>query len=832
MSRFGSPLRPLIDAFDMLWKGAGHKYLRRVPTGKVTKSGKPRYRYIYKYTTKAGKPFNGVDVAPSDHVHVGSAFRDAAFGHKGHWVVTSVNRTSGSVRDITVRHDETGEVQSFNSGYSLEAFLHEGHKDALRAEEARREAGIPARYAKHAQAALRTLARAHASGELIDIAQANKSLQWAQRLAAFGLLDFEAQCAAFGVNTELKKTWGAHAKEYRALEAECMNLTLGRVEATGVLTSLIDPDQLRRMMRYQSLRKRYEHGLVRHFGIGWTDEDYRTNPRVVPLADRRLAESLGAAGASSAAQKRAFETWFAYNQPWGGESDKNKETSAAALKRGLIVSLPWGYLDDPESNESKGWVRLIALAERVPAGVALNRRQDGSQDRARSRAESSIRDAMSETGTDGPTPTAYVDGFVPESLSGREIIEKAAVHAYQQTDGTAPRDILNAAALSGTADPVVSRFVRVGRKRGGELKHETVSAPLSRFTAAIATEAKARTDRYREAHKKRYAKAKATFDNVLGRVSAKASRDAVVAELYRLKPGERPPANADVYGIAHHYLRDNPVYADRHEGDDLVSGPGHRLKTGLALFDAVHKDIRARIQTRVLGDIHKALGTDPDVQHALSQVHVATGDAPRKQLERIASANRDKLTDADRMEAYDPAGSDPLQMRQLLGFMDKSVAPKAAIFVLPQAVGAKLGTTRAHCSYDNRIQLYGQNDAITAWHEFGHAIEHASTGITEAANALRDERGKGAKPTKLGELTGAGYEAHELCYPGVPFAESGPYAAKWYGHNASTEVLAMGVQALMHDAADFIAKDPEHAAFTIAALTGKLGTADRNTFKE
>lgn len=86
--------KALDEAFDVLEKGAGHKYLKRIPTGKP----KPKYRYIYKHPKRKG-------LTSSEDVIAGSKFKVEHGGQHGHFEVLSHDKDRGM---ITVRHDESG----------------------------------------------------------------------------------------------------------------------------------------------------------------------------------------------------------------------------------------------------------------------------------------------------------------------------------------------------------------------------------------------------------------------------------------------------------------------------------------------------------------------------------------------------------------------------------------------------------------------------------------------------------------------------------------------------------------------------------------------------
>ena len=79
-----------------LEKGAGHKYLKRVPTGKQ----RPKWRYIYKITRKRGE-----GLIDDDALQAGTKLRVAHRGEEGHFEVLSHDTAKQRVH---VRHDESG----------------------------------------------------------------------------------------------------------------------------------------------------------------------------------------------------------------------------------------------------------------------------------------------------------------------------------------------------------------------------------------------------------------------------------------------------------------------------------------------------------------------------------------------------------------------------------------------------------------------------------------------------------------------------------------------------------------------------------------------------
>jgi hypothetical protein len=108
-----------------LFKGAGHKYVKRVPTGKFTKTGKPKYRYFY--NAAAGK--GGVHAL--EHFVVGAGFK----ADGGHWHITGVDDDR-----LTIEHDESKATRTITK-HELSGMLYAEHKagiDQHQAERAKR----------------------------------------------------------------------------------------------------------------------------------------------------------------------------------------------------------------------------------------------------------------------------------------------------------------------------------------------------------------------------------------------------------------------------------------------------------------------------------------------------------------------------------------------------------------------------------------------------------------------------------------------------------------------------------------------------------------------
>ncbi len=81
---------------DEMTKGADHKYIKRVPTGKP----KPKWRYIYKHPKRKG-------LVVDEHLVSGTKLKVRHAGELGHFEILEHDEAKGVVK---VKHDETGRV--------------------------------------------------------------------------------------------------------------------------------------------------------------------------------------------------------------------------------------------------------------------------------------------------------------------------------------------------------------------------------------------------------------------------------------------------------------------------------------------------------------------------------------------------------------------------------------------------------------------------------------------------------------------------------------------------------------------------------------------------
>ena len=149
-----------------LTKGAGHRYIRRVP-----KSG-GGYRYFYKVSGGAG-------LGHADEMKVGSKFRVTNGGQDGHFEILGKNE-NGTLR---IKHDESGH-ESTISPLALRAMLHSEHAQSLTAHREKLASDIKATDDPKAKA--RLLAEAGKYEHTRDLAGGESEADERARISAKG----------------------------------------------------------------------------------------------------------------------------------------------------------------------------------------------------------------------------------------------------------------------------------------------------------------------------------------------------------------------------------------------------------------------------------------------------------------------------------------------------------------------------------------------------------------------------------------------------------------------------------------------------------------------
>jgi SPP1 gp7 family putative phage head morphogenesis protein len=121
-------------------------------------------------------------------------------------------------------------------------------------------------------------------------------------------------------------------------------------------------------------------------------------------------------------------------------------------------------------------------------------------------------------------------------------------------------------------------------------------------------------------------------------------------------------------------------------------------------------------------------------------------------------------------------------------------------------IAAPVNQRSSYLSSSRYIQLDTRASEATVVHELGHFLENARAVNFQKAKAFFLRRTKDEKPTKLKDLFPRfNYRPDEVVLKDKFFD---PYVGKIY--NSATEVISMGIEWLLIDPLEFIAKDPEH----------------------
>jgi hypothetical protein len=838
-----------LDAFDDLEKGRSHKYLTRVPTG----NPKRPWRYVYKLTERRG----AVGVVAEDYyapkVTVGTAIADGK--GEGHWHVTHADHTNNGV--IRVRHDETGEEREFQGDprYMGEAhhkfakFANEQHADAIKQETGRRKEARK-REAHAALEVLHTLSAAQVKeptfkGSEKITKQMNLYIERAKQ-ADFKIAD---HMEAFGVSTKHPKDFKNLNKEASALHAELAalypaavnlkeHLSVEHWRGDGHIFESNDPALIKKALRYLWLM---DHGM---------SPEVDDNTQVLRFRDVMAEMKIGTGR-------------------WTHEKIVDSLTRASWMQKDdltYLVDLPDDRdLDDPKAR--KLYEMIVAASggkekHRLMVRGRLNLAAHDLDKAARSNGyniaysvnaayEKAFRDARFDS---QPRPELYREDY-KEQIEG---VDPAQITQSAESAGEHGADQIIKEIPVGS-DPVISITTYVDDPKAkygtrGVTLRGTVSRVIAAFRDKMASEA----DKPRKAHAERLARTRGSIQEVaaqlpdiqvIGGADSEVHDRFVQTELARrakamgVAVDDKMRAHVQealARGRAQSTGRDPSVHAWNMQRE--VFKAFHGTAEDHAGWDSGKKSLwshpewsdfrarhRAAVRDHVLGEVQRSLGYQGDV--AAGKAHLE-----RFTPEEAAHVRMLDTLDGKPLETtvhpYD-LDADHGGLAKLLGFIHPDVAPRARV------EGVEIKDTpdvywRAHCTHDNVVRVWQggvkerkEHGYRTLWHEFGHAIEHDNPGITAAANTLRDERGKASGRKKLREVEGTdSYADHEVTYEDK-WAE-GAYVGKWYGHQGPTEVLSMGVEALLDDPVLFHSRDPEHFHFTVTALAGRFGKAVRN----
>lgn len=855
------PLDPLEDA-EELRKGATHKYLARYPTGKK----KPKYRYVYAVRgNKRSSSAEGVAVHRSgvggDKLEVGASFRDAHKDHGGHWVVTGTE-------PITLKHDETGETKTFESTYKFRDWLHEIHAEAIDAEKTRRRAQSD----RDARAAVKVLSSRFKALQDNPDPEALRKLgnQW--KLVAQHAADadwgIDEWAAALGVDTSLPKTWAQLTNEFNALDdvlidkghrRQADNRHSAYTRAKGI-ASVGDLDLAKKTVRWLALERQInamgeeKDAFQKHyFGerVSYSNRKPGNFHLDVPLTTivEKLSKTRG-----EITDKKVLDAIKDKVKDWGHEDRKR---TGSTLGKGVSISGQIAY--DPSDKERALAKRIheVAKAHGILSAPYVDAIEHGPEIDEFTEALKPVRDEAEKVSGTFARPELYADDFKPvESLDVLKLIgdePKLDSWTAKDPERTARAKKNHAAvveAIKKGGDPIVDFLVR-----SPSGKYVSTSAPLSTHLEVMLAPGAKRAAEHKAAHEKRWSEAKKGMDRVakaleganhsktawaameplLSDIAAdhggevlEAMRDgaklrATVGFYERTAEGKKfrkqknyaagPSEIADSAAMA--YMAS--AHPELHKKYETLSWSEN--KAGREEWRRKYDEVRSRLQDAgvkaVLDDIRERVGHSSDLEAARSRIVSLTPDEIRASYEELGARRQAKAKAGEQIDAkpYD-LKNDPAKLNRLLGFVAADTAPSANLQVVA-------GHHRAHCSQQNAIRLAPTDGPGVVWHEFGHAIEHDNPGIRDAANALRDQRGRNTPRKTLNEIHGIdAYDDTEVSYEDE---WENAYTGKWYGMSQSTEVLSMGVEEFMADPVKFAAQDPEHYHFVVAALTGQYG---------
>jgi len=190
-------------------------------------------------------------------------------------------------------------------------------------------------------------------------------------------------------------------------------------------------------------------------------------------------------------------------------------------------------------------------------------------------------------------------------------------------------------------------------------------------------------------------------------------------------------------------------------------------------------------------------------------------------LQSLISLNDTTTKDKLGVEAFKNSFEPGQPMHVLASLLHKDVASRAEVYIGESA--------RAYCTPDNNIAMPAGDRFIpsTLAHEYGHSIEHNSRAGALGALALIRERSRGQPERALQDIfPNSSYHADERTYED---SWQSPYTGKWY-QTDSTEVLSMGIEALVANPVKFLRTDPDHALHTLAVITGQDGERTRDRY--
>lgn len=831
-------------------KGLSHKYVARTPNPNPP----PKWRYRYTYASK-GRGGRSLDVRTVHYGHtfkVGEAFKDSSDQHTGHWHVVNVDDSSGRV---TFKHDETGHLvthsryEAFDFVNGLHAAGHKAERDARAARwraDAKRAAG-------EAMAECEAFERAPSGRAAVRVARAWARVRARADEAKWSTIDIARE---LGVD-KLPTSPAALDSEIRDLfsELEGCGITLNRLpHEPSLVFAAADPNRIKQLARFAVLGHYADH-LNRSGAFGYREEPdavdfpeswrYRGQQRVT-ARELPNAETLAEEIKGAVTERKVIE---ALKRRYDGALGKT-----CFWLHNNRYSAPWGREETARGREV--YAVFEQLARTRPGFLPLVE-DDAAADKADEWLAQAVGSAMRLAGVGEPAPELLAgDRHTMPDDAG---LIALAIAQRGRGDWRSPDEPNPAveARLTKAKNPIVSMVPGdLGVRDKGTWRR--IQIPLGMVAKAARADQGRTVVKFREEHAARWASVKGKMDTVDAKVSniigqsagrvtenarlkiqevtaaagvdpaaALASFDQSVSAKFSRGHGYRAHARA-AFEAAYEAAIPRPApYEVSEFGEDTPKDVAASIRSWRearsAAFDAVHE----QTSTEILQGIVAALGYTPAAAslEAGTEEEIKAGFASSRAI-------KDEAAGQHVYSSYDMS-ADPGGLRHLFAICAPGVIPEG---VRIDVTSAKI---RAHaarsgvCRVSETSGRRGSRIDLTLIHEFGHQIEHANPGITQACNTLRDQRSAGENRRKLSEINAfdgkpdTAYEDHEVAYADK---WETAYIGKWYGHMSSTEVLSMGVERLVDDPATFALQDPEHFRLTVAALAGMFGTATPGHF--
>jgi len=304
----------------LLEKGAGHKYIRRVPTGKA----KPKYRYFYSVS-------GGKGVGHHSEFKVGASFRLDQDGQEGHFHVLEV-RPDMSLR---VRHDETGHETTVSPG-GLDTMLRHQHGQAMKQHGARLARDVRAAIKHGTEKQVRRLEdeakRYHWTRDAASIGEGGRAAAAADRWAQ----EYEKKLDAAEEKAKAEETERRKAgvvlyeqvSPWRAFQTKYEGASVGDV-------ALFKNDKTPRVVVARHAQYIREDGLS--FGID-DDSGWKITYTVRPLTEPERAEwdrYAAATKAHASTAKAAKEVVWGSHKITGAERPEKAEIPSGC--RDIII---------------------------------------------------------------------------------------------------------------------------------------------------------------------------------------------------------------------------------------------------------------------------------------------------------------------------------------------------------------------------------------------------------------------------------------------------------------------------------------------------------------